>query len=566
MKKILACGLAAMSLVAFGACGDDDDDKDPVDCFVEPAETCAGKCGSIVDECGITQDCGACESDAGTTDAGTADAGDIDAGPAGDCSTCTDTQYCGDDGACHNKVEEGDSCDSTMQEYCDGDTLVYCSGGKVDVIDCGEYDTVCRSLEGQNWVDCYDMEEDGCDNPGTSETYCAEDEDGYAYSIKETCSATHSGDSVLRTQKVECDEECDDDTALCDNAETCDTLGEAASVCGIYYYYGIFPMDASYSNVCTQWGNSQIWVMVDGELCVDTCGTDEEGLCDDPCKDVSCGEGSYCDSTVGDLCIPNGITLDDECDPDTFVGVCKNGVEFYCDESYASIGYDPFITYESCDAGCNAAGTACADPCDSVTCDAGYHCLSGDTDGYCFSDDFTAGDACDETTFGDADGVCSAKAEYNTAYYCDGYDEISVLVCSAEKPCAVVDAVVNCYEPCTAAEVGTSKVVCDSRYGADATVSLTCLKADDSDNYFWFDDYSSAAPCAIGCDAAGTACDDACDPTTDSVVHSCEIYFMWYLSTKVVCNSEGKWEDGGYDWCTDDGCNPDGSCIEIDDD
>ena len=170
MKKLLITSLAAMSLLAFGACGGDDDDKDngkkectsSADCADGKVCSADGKCvDSSVTPTGCTSnaDCAAGETcntetgkcvDSSVTPTGCTSNADCAAGetcntetgkcvdssvtPTGCDPACGADEYC-IEGAC---VAEGDACDPDQFEaICDGNTNVYC--GIIDYDENGNY-------------------------------------------------------------------------------------------------------------------------------------------------------------------------------------------------------------------------------------------------------------------------------------------------------------------------------------------------------------------------------------------------------------------------------------------
>ncbi len=126
----------------------------------------------------------------------------------------------GTTGACTKlSPDEGETCDSTFTERCDGEVVVYCADSIVTTIDCGSSEGYsCGILSGSGIADCFSAS-DSCTNGDAAKDDCAYY--GY-YSAEYTCQETTDGeyyyyyaDPSGETWDL-CDNGCNATTGLCD--------------------------------------------------------------------------------------------------------------------------------------------------------------------------------------------------------------------------------------------------------------------------------------------------------------------------------------------------------------
>ncbi len=254
MKKTLIAGLAAMSLITFGACGDSEETEDPTPECSTHADCGDGKICSTDNKCvddtnvdnGNNGDNGNEEQPECTTSADCTDA----TKPVCDNGTCvadsTQPVECGAneyeiDGICY---ANGDACDSaTFIESCVGSVVVYCYDGIVDTLDCSEgVGYSCDILVEWNYADCFhaeDISEYACEAGSANVVMCDygvnETEDAYVmYSVESVCAQLATAGSYIwfATEMDECTSgACNEMTGSCLDvpagwdAETCSYLG-----------------------------------------------------------------------------------------------------------------------------------------------------------------------------------------------------------------------------------------------------------------------------------------------------------------------------------------------------
>ena len=422
MRNLLIAGLAAMSLIAFGACGGDEEETSTKEC-TSNADCGEGKiCGAEgkcvddtnvtpgpVDECTTNDDCtdatkpvcdnGTCVADSTVTEGCSTDADCTDAAlPICDNGTCvadsTQPVECGAteyeiDGACYG---EGDMCDSaTFVETCADDVVVYCLNGVVTTFNCGDYEgAFCDTLTGQNYADCYDADyisEISCTAGSEASTECVYDYDeSYNvtyYSADYVCvQLTEDGSYVWHnTAADECDGSCNEDTGLCVEVAagwTCDAefYGDGDCDCGC----GVVDVD---------------------------CTDNSYESCDYHTGCIAVGYVNPSDSTACVTVEGVGVT----CDPDTYTQKCDENVAVYCTATDYEIDYDNYelvYTY-----------SAVATNCESAACGV----INGEVDCHSAEDACEAGDArkqvCYEGSYADysAEYACQATDDGDYYYY-----------------------------------------------------------------------------------------------------------------------------------------------------
>ncbi len=279
MKKLLITSLAAMSLLAFGACGDDEEDKKectsnaqctdaskPVcnadgKCVADPGHgtdtectsndqctdpskpvcNASGVCvaGSQTDLCaGVTcnanETCnpstGKCEANSeparctSNDDCGALEICNTETGvcefndPCADV-TCSEGEFCAN-GEC---FAEGDTCDdNTFAESCDQNTVVYCFEGAVHTLDCGQGEGYSCDMIKEGYIaDCFSKTEDACASGDEEKLVCAYYGLFTAFSAGASCQETVSGEYYYYYKDPtgetweECEEDCDGATGMC---------------------------------------------------------------------------------------------------------------------------------------------------------------------------------------------------------------------------------------------------------------------------------------------------------------------------------------------------------------
>ena len=245
--------------------------------------------------------------------------------------------------------------DITVKGECAGDTLTYCSGEDLAVVDCATQGKTCGYDSQFDWFDCVDGGGDPCIPD------CAGKPDGAADGCGGTCAGSGGGCGDIDTSGV-----CEGDTLkYCSNGalQTFDCT-EYGKTCGF---------DAQF----------------DWYDCVDTGGP-----CTPDCADKPAGAPDGCGGTcAGD---PGGgcgdIDTKGTCDGDT-LKYCSNGAlqTFDCTEFDKVCGYDAQFDWYDCvtGGGCvpDCAGKAAGDPdgcggtCDGGGSDCGDIDLAGQCDG-----------------------------------------------------------------------------------------------------------------------------------------------------------------------------------------
>jgi|GEM_PF-945769 len=251
MRNLLIAGLAAMSLIAFGACGGDEEEPSTKECTSNADCTDASKpvCdnGTCVADSTVTEGCvtnadctdpalpicdnGTCVADS-TVSEGCATNDDC-ADPAlpicdnGTCvaapaSNCPDGQY-EIDGTCY---AEGDACDSQNETLfmggCIGNTAVYCSYGAIVVNACDE--GMACGIDEDVGATCFKA----CDEVNEVISECVTSVDGVNAQVDYLCVALTNGSlGAMYIGGQECSAGCDAETNKCvklveDEGEACD--------------------------------------------------------------------------------------------------------------------------------------------------------------------------------------------------------------------------------------------------------------------------------------------------------------------------------------------------------
>ena len=100
-----------------------------------------------------------------------------DNGCGGTCGDCTDAKNCHDSGICVGA--NGDSCGSlTITGICEGNSLKYCAGDKINHVSCGKYGQTCGWNETNQWYACLSPTNDctpNCILEGGENNECGDD-------------------------------------------------------------------------------------------------------------------------------------------------------------------------------------------------------------------------------------------------------------------------------------------------------------------------------------------------------------------------------------------------------
>ena len=310
MRNLLIAGLAAMSLIAFGACGGDEEETSTKEC-TSNADCGEGKiCGAEgkcvddtsvtpgpVDECTTNDDC--TDATKPVCDNGTCVADDTQSGncPAGEYEI---------DGTCY---AEGDECDpDTVGAGCTGNTSAYCTavGYNADYTDyvyeivvenCADSDMTCNdiSMEGDSFGLCTLP----CDAAGEEISMCDPNPEFEGDLNTYVCYALADGGfGAIYDDYETCSAGCDETKNACNTVDgwTCDTeyYGDGYCDCGC----GIVDVDcadASYES----------------------------------CEYSGCEDGTHIDADDPTSCtsVP---TEGDSCSAD-YRESCVDGVILYCD-------------------------------------------------------------------------------------------------------------------------------------------------------------------------------------------------------------------------------------------
>ena len=311
------------------------DPNDPSGC----RPSCTGSVATVCNEMGVAEQIPCTYGCNGNTCA----SAPVSSGP---CSgiTCKNAGNC-DRGICvsrdMSKVREGDECDKWFQGYCDGDTKVVCSGGKITTSDCSDAHG-CAMSKVKLYGDTYlipTCRKDGASCDKGKAGYCVTENNAgkseahaYALTCWDNTDNTMSGDKGTgdyllcsahgcNPQKTGCWNQCQGDKLSVYNESTLNCAG-MSQICVTEEQNG-FCADA-----CWQ----------DGEIvnnCVGSnareriCQADDNGKLYYADSLMPCDHG--CDKSTGKC---KKLVSDEytACDWNTFPQRCENGIRVACVE------------------------------------------------------------------------------------------------------------------------------------------------------------------------------------------------------------------------------------------
>ena len=375
-----------MSLIAFGACGGDEEETSTKECTSNAdcgeGKICGaeGKCvddtnvtpGPVDAECTTNDDC--TDATKPVCDNGTCVADNTQSGncPAGEYEI---------DGTCY---AEGDACDANSETLwmgsCMGTDVAYCNQGTIEVLKCGDEEDICGV--GEDGADCYTP----CNEAGAEVKECYSQE-GTDFLLTSVCEVLDDGSFALIFDGYNydtCSNGCDSEKNECvklveEEGNPCTVEGENAfqEYCAdglvVYCEAVDYQLDAN------------------GDYVVDDNG---DPLYVYEVVAQKCGEGSTC-YELSDDNWANCYSEEDKC-----TGTAQKQ-ECYADYYY----YEYVATYD-----CVATKTENVSVWDmNVTqteagaCEEGTSCISGTEESApsCAVLDSKIGTACDETTDSD---------------------------------------------------------------------------------------------------------------------------------------------------------------------
>lgn len=426
--------------------------------------------------------------------------------PVDPCADVTCTEGVCDRGVCvteeMKQIKNGDSCDDSLVEFCQGSSMVYCSAsGKAVVTDCSNQGGCSMvKLEDENGVYlsawCTGPEEQ-CETEEQEIGFCTSEEySGKTYFFESAYECILNTEGTFTAMDLSlfgddyiamCDEACNATMTAC-KLEPCTTEGEVIKACGVDTYgYNVARV-----KTCTK--------QDDGSLGYVVTSND----CNSDCKDGACvpyfpEEGSSCDAKTYQMSCKG--------ENNDVVAYCDSGkvAAFKCSDSVACLSSDN--GYANCygedEELCDTIGDV-SPRCDSTLFGAySYRMVCAQmSDGtkryaeegspvtYCAVDCNVAGDACLIVADADDNTKCSAEAE---EYCIEAYQTSS---------CALIKGELTCYDDeCTEAEKGNvTNAVCGSFLNLEYSEYSICRKSDDG-KFVVADQFD--------------LCDTSCDTTTN---------------------------------------------------
>lgn len=294
MKRWMLASVLLVSALTIGlvACGDDEEaEKDPP-CNTALADTCEGKCGSVVDACGVTQDCGTDCGEGKTCNAAT--------------NVCEDAANCAVDktAAC-----EGKCGTITVKDSCDADVSVECGSECGEGKQCDTAKNECVALESSN-AECITSFD--CKNTWEYCAYAASNNSGTCQvgsrGTKACGEAIAAGEDATACESGLLDIDDTDDADVC----ACPCLNNEE--CGDKYFcdYNIYSTFGWYAECAVgERGTKQCGDKIDESPaeCAFGLAIEGENIGEDFCtchcaSDADCPEAiSHCSESGGNICI-----------------------------------------------------------------------------------------------------------------------------------------------------------------------------------------------------------------------------------------------------------------------
>ena len=486
-----------------------------------------------VPECNINSDCPAAKP---VCSNGTCIANDTPAPPAPECninSDCPATKpVCSNgkcienstvaDVACHGvtcakgtcdrgicvtdemkAAKEGDPCDDNFDDFCRGDSMVFCSMANKVVVESCAQDGGCaivnEKLQGGDLLLSWcNGPSDQCKTEGQKIPFCTSDADGKSFESSFVCAKNTEGkftakDQLLLGEYSPCAATCNADNTACDNstpAPECKTNNDCKDPT---------------KPVCS---NGTCVANDTPEPPAPECKTNND--CKDPTKPV-CSNGTCVANDTPEPPAPECKTHDD----------CKDKTKPVCDNGK-----------------CIESSTVVDVACQGVTC------AKGTCDrGVCVTDEMKAvkeGDPCDGKTFGD---FCNG----DSMVYCSTANKVVVTDCSNEGGCSIIKGSDGkysswCNGPSNQCKNDDQKIpYCGlNANGYLIESSYICIK--NTEGKFTALDQAlyqgGSTLCATKCNADNTACDNSSTdynkPCDNSFKERCD------GNIAVYCNSSKK--------------------------
>ena len=437
--------------------------------------------------------------------------------PAKECASnadCKDSAkpVCSAEGTCvadesDDKDKTDNTCGEDFVERCDGNSAVYCSGGKVKTLACDE-DTVCLVSGTSKIADCYEKDaskdESVCTTVGEKKSSC--EALGWYGDVTSTYQCEELSDGSMRFVGIEydqCDFACNAAGSACaiatEDGQTC--TSDATAYCATNKYESCAIYDGSvmcYSSgdICETenavsyacetdyWGDAASVTttcvrMADGATLVNVAESETCALScnasDGKCAPIT-DDGKTCNAAATKLCTDND-----------YDGCALVGGELTCylnDDKCSNVG----STSVACDASWASWGVY-----SSVT-NVCTLADDGATKLYVYEDAEYCDDFCDSAT-----GLCAAdeavEGECSTAEtaQCEAY---------GYDGCAPVDGEAMCHVgTCTQKGEVIEECADYSSYGVIAETS-TCVEADNGKLVYSY----AYEECANGCNDDNDAC------------------------------------------------------------
>ncbi len=473
-----------------------------------------------------------------------------DSTPAAECASNDDCKDASKP-VCSNGTcvadQSDNSCGEDFVERCDGNSAVYCSGGKVKTYACGE-DTVCLVSGTSKIADCYEKDESVCTNIGEKSVSC--ESMGWYGDVTSTYQCEELSDGTKRLVGIEfeqCDFACNADGNACaiatEDGKTCTTDAKAYCTTNEYDECAIY--------------DGEVMCYASGDVCTDenevsyACNTDYWG--DDVSVTTSCkrmADGTtLVNVATSESCDLTCNAADGKCEPITDNGkTCNYAATNLCTandyDSCALVGGELTCYYNS--EKCQNIGAE-ANVCDTSWATWGIYssvknvCTLADdgaTKLYVAEDAEYCDEICDTAT-----GLCAAdeavEGECSTAMTatCEAY---------GYKGCALVGGSEMCHDG-TCTQKDDVKNTCDEYQDSYYAITLTCVEADNGNLVLSYDEEE----CANGCNEDNTECkklvdDEGSECDEEGFVERCDGNTVVYCYDEVVTafSCDGTTDDG----------------------
>ncbi len=477
-----------------------------------------------------------------------------DSTPAAECASNDDCKDASKP-VCSNGTcvadQSDNSCGEDFVERCDGNSAVYCSGGKVKTYACGE-DTVCLVSGTSKIADCYEKDaskdESVCTTIGEKSVSC--ESMGWYGDVTSTYQCEELSDGTKRLVGIEfeqCDFACNADGNACaiatEDGKTCTTDAKAYCTTNKYDECAIY--------------DGEVMCYASGDVCTDenrvsyACDTDywdDDVSVTTSCKRMADGT-TLVNVATSESCELTCNAADGKCAPITDDGTtCNDAATNLCTgndyDGCALVGGELTCYYNS--EKCENIGAE-ANVCDTSWATLGIYssvknvCTLADdgaTKLYVAEDAEYCDEICDTAT-----GLCAAdeavEGECSTAMTaaCEAY---------GYEGCALVDGSEMCHDgTCTQKDHVIN--ACDEYQDSYYATTLTCVEADNGNLVLSYDEEE----CANGCNEDNKACkklvdDEGSECDEDAFTERCDGNTVVYCYNGVVTafSCDGTTDDG----------------------